>query len=578
MLDLVIRSGTVIDGTGAPGRPADVAVQDGRIAEVGPLAPEVEARETIDAAGHLVTPGFVDPHTHFDGQVTWDPLLTPSSWHGVTTVVMGNCGVGFAPAAPDGHDWLISLMEGVEDIPGSALAAGIRWGWESFPQYLDAVDAATKALDVVAQVPYGPVRAYVLRDRGGHADPTPDDVTAMAGIIREGLEAGAQGFSCAHTLILKSTGGEYVPGALADAEELIGVAEPLRELDRGVYQVVSAGVAGEDTEGWERDLLWLRDAALRTGRPIVFTLLQNPADPTAWQRALDFCDAAADDGAALYPMVHTRSPGVLLGLQNVHPFLHTPTFQALNGLDLAEKVRRMRDPATKARILQEAGAAFQDIPSVAISEAKLDHVFPLRPPLSYEQPYDVTPLAIAEREGRDPAEVFYEILLEDDGMRLCYVPFLNYVDYSYDAAGEMLRHPRSVFGLGDGGAHCGVMCDASLPSHFLTHWCRDRDHGTLPVEYAVKMMTSETAQLWGLHDRGILRPGMKADVNVFNFDALNLHMPEFWHDLPDDARRIVQRVDGYKATIISGQVVLRDGQDTGARPGALVRGDQPAPV
>ena len=274
----------------------------------------------------------------------------------------------------------------------------------------------------------------------------------MAGIIREGLEAGAQGFSCAHTLILKSTGGEYVPGALADAEELIGVAEPLRELDRGVYQVVSAASPVKTPKAGERDLLWLRDAALRTGRPIVFTLLQNPADPTAWQRALDFCDAAADDGAALYPMGPHPLPRRPPRPAERPPLPHTPTFQALNGLDLAEKVRRMRDPATKARILQEAGAAFQDIPSVAISEAKLDHVFPLRPPLSYEQPYDVTPLAIAEREGRDPAEVFYEILLEDDGMRLCYVPFLNYVDYSYDAAGEMLRHPRSVFGLGDGGA------------------------------------------------------------------------------------------------------------------------------
>jgi N-acyl-D-aspartate/D-glutamate deacylase len=497
---------------------------------------------------------------------------------------MGNCGVGFAPAAPDRHDWLINLMEGVEDIPGSALAAGMRWSWESFPEYLDAVDRAPKLLDVAAQVPHGPVRTYVMGDRGaGNEPPTADDIDAMRRIVREALEAGAIGVTSAHTLILKSADGAYVPGATAAEDEMLAIAEPLGELDRGVFEVNPAGVAGIAGEDIAADpdseMAWMRRVSAQTGRPITFPLLQNSGDPTYWQRVLDFCDEATADGAQLYPQVHARSPGVLLGLQNIHPFLHTEGFQSLAALPLDEKVDRMRDEALRRQILDQVATAHQDIPSVAISRADLSMVFPLREPLDYEQPREATIQSVAEREGRNPLETFYDLLLEDGGKRLFYVPFLNYVDYNYDAVGRMLRHPRSIFGLGDAGAHCGVMIDASLQTFLLSHWCRDRSRGDLlPIELAVKKMTSETADLWGLHDRGRLQPGMKADVNLIDFDNLKLHMPEFWYDLPYDARRLVQRADGYAATIVSGQVIMRNGQPTGARPGALIRGEQPAPI
>ncbi len=578
MLDMIIRGGTVVDGSGTPPARADVAIEAGKIAAVGEV--EGEAKEVVDATGRIVTPGFVDAHTHFDGQVTWDPLLTPSSWHGVTTVVMGNCGVGFAPVAPDRHDWLIGLMEGVEDIPGSALAAGIRWGWETFNEYLDAVDAAPKVLDVAAQIPHGPVRTYIMGERGAtNQPPTPDDLAAMTRIIREGMEAGALGISTAHTLILKSVDGAYVPGAFAAEEEMLAIARPLGELGTGVFEVNPAGVAGEDLVAPVEEMAWMQRVSAQTGRPITFPLLQNPGDPTAWQRIFELSERAAGAGAQLYPQVHARSPGVLLGLQNVHPFLHRAGFQKLAGLSLDEKVRRLRDGELRQRILEEAKTAHPDIPSVAISRADLSMVFPLRDPLDYEQPRDASVQAIAEREGRDPVGAFYDLLLEDDGRRLFYVPFLNYVDYNYDTVGEMLRHPRSIFGLGDADAHCGVMIDASLPTFFLTHWRRDRSRGDkLPLELAVRKMTHETASLWGLHDRGLLQPGMKADVNVIDFESLNLHMPEFWYDLPDDARRLVQRTDGYVATIVSGEVIMRDGQETGARPGLLVRGEQRAPA
>jgi N-acyl-D-amino-acid deacylase len=567
MHDLVIKGGSVVDGTGAPARTADVAITDGVVTEVGGV--DGLAKETLDADGLLVTPGFVDVHTHFDGQITWDPLLTPTCWHGVTTIVMGNCGVGFAPVQPDRHEWLIGLMEGVEDIPGAALSAGIKWEWETFPEYLDAVDRMPKLFDVGAQVPHGAVRAYVMGERGAKNEPaTPEDIAAMAAIVRVGVEAGALGFSTSRTIAHMAIDGEPVPGTFAAEDELFGIGRVLGELGRGVFELAPAGALGEDLAAPEREMAWMRKLSAAIGRPVTFALTQNDHDPEAWQRMLYLCADAAREGAEVRPQVAGRPVTLLLGLQTFHPFAYCPSWPATAAPTPAETAMRMRDPELRRRLLAEVDTAIAPMRQFLDPE----RAFPMSAFPDYEPSRDASIAARARAEKRSPMEVFYDVLMEDDGRSLVLRPLLNYTDFSLDAVRTMLEHHTSAWGLGDGGAHCGTTCDASTPTFMLTHWTRDRAHDRLPLEWVVRKMTSETASLYGFTDRGVLAPGMLADVNVIDYDGLQLPRPEMIADLPAGARRFVQGSAGYVATVKRGVTVLRSGEDQGARPGQLVRG------
>ena len=583
MHDLVIRNGTIVDGTGEAPYQGDIAIDDGRISAIGRI--EADGRETVDATGLIVTPGFVDIHTHFDGQITWDPLLTPSCWHGVTTVVMGNCGVGFAPAAPNRHEWLIGLMEGVEDIPGTALAAGMQWHWETFPEYLDYLETLPKALDVGTQVPHGAVRAYVMGERGAKNEPAnPEDIHEMKQLVREGIEAGALGVSTSRTIVHRAIDGVNVPGTFAEEDEMMAFGEALAEAGTGVFELAPAGVTGDDMNLPDREVAWMRRVSAATGRPITFALVQLDAEPDHWKRMFDLSEEAAAEGADLYPQVTARAPGVLLGLQTNHPWVNTPTFQEVSGhyklgagdahhlrrTPIEEVAAKMRRPEVKAKLMEELAAAHQDIAFI-----NLGRVFQLQEPLDYEPSEEDSVAAMAEREGREAHELFYDLMLEDDGKRLFFAPTLNYTEFNYEVVRKMLTHPRAALGLDDAGAHCGVICDASMPTFMLTHWARDRSRGEgLPLEFAVKKMTQDTARLYGLNDRGVLRPGMKGDVNIIDLERLQLRAPELAHDLPADGRRLIQKAEGFVATIVSGEVIMRDGEDTGARPGKLVRGEQ----
>lgn len=572
MHDLVVRGGTVVDGTGAPPRTADVAISDGVVTEVGRV--EGAARRTIDADGALVTPGFVDIHTHHDGQATWDPLLTPSGWHGVTTVVMGNCGVGFAPCEPERREWLIGLMEGVEDIPGAALSTGIRWEWESFPEYLDALDRAPLAVDIGTQVPHGAVRAHVMGERGARNEPaTPDDIEAMAALVREGIAAGALGFSTSRTLAHRAIDGEPVPGTNASEDELFGIGRVLGELGTGVFELAAAGALGEDLAAPAKEVVWMRRLAAEVGRPITFALNQNNADPEQWRDLLDRSAAAQAAGAPVHPQVTARTVSILLGFQTFHPLAFTPVWgEALMGLmPWEEQVAKiLGDDALRARIVTEARALADD-PVVAGFMAP-ERTYVLGDPPNYAPTAADSVTGIAAARGTDVWDTFLDLLLVDGGRELLNSPVLNYSHGSLDVTREMLVHPATVFGLGDGGAHAGQTCDASTTTFLLSYWARDRGEDRLPVEEAVRLMTSATADVYGLGDRGRLVPGAKGDVNVIDHDALRLHRPQLVHDLPGGARRLVQHADGYVATANAGQVVVEAGQATGALPGTLIRG------
>jgi N-acyl-D-amino-acid deacylase len=571
MHDVVVRGGILVDGTGAAPRAGDLAIDGNCITQVGGKAGP--GRREIAAEGLLVTPGWVDVHTHYDGQATWDPYLTPSSWHGVTTVVMGNCGVGFAPAAPGRHDWLIGLMEGVEDIPGTALAEGIDWAWESFPEYLDALERMPRAIDVAAQVPHGAVRAYVMGERGARNEPaTAEDIERMAAIVREALAAGALGFSTSRTLLHRAVDGEPVPGTFAGEQELLGIGRALGTVGHGVFELAS------DLAPEAEEFAWMEKLAAATGRPVTFACLQNDFDPEQWRRLLALVDGCAARGAPVVPQVAGRPTGLLLGLESTfHPFSHHPSFAEVAGLPLAERVRRLRDPAFRERLLREAPQS--TVPIAAFIAASFHKLFPLGDPPDYEPAPERSVAAIAQREGRSPQEVALDFLLAREGHELLYFPLLGYAQGDFEALRTMLLHPRAVLGLSDGGAHCGIICDASLPTFMLTHWTRDRSRGPrLPLEQVVRMQTRGTAELFGLADRGALLPGLRADVNLIDYDNLRLAPPEVAFDLPARGRRLVQRPTGYRATLQSGAVLYENGEPTGALPGRLLRGAQAAPT
>jgi N-acyl-D-amino-acid deacylase len=575
MHDLVIRGGTVVDGTGAPSRTADVAIDDGVITAVGKLE-RATAHRSIDADGLLVTPGVVDVHTHYDGQVTWDPLVTPSSWHGVTTIVMGNCGVGFAPVRPGSQEWLVQLMEGVEDIPGTALTEGITWGWESFPEYLTALESMGRVLDIGTQVPHGAVRAYVMGERGSHNEPaTPEDIAAMAALVKEGIAAGALGFSTSRTIVHRAVDGEPVPGTFAAEDEIFGIGQSLKSLGAGVFELAPAGAMGEDLAAPEREVALMRRLSAAIGRPISFALLQVDSAPDQWREILRLAADANAEGADLRPQVAGRALNILLGFQTFHPFSKRPSYLAVAELPLAERIQHLRKDEVRRAILSES---IPDDPLMAmIGGQSTSHMFPLGEPPDYEPTPDMSVAAIARREGRTEEEVLYDLMLRHDGRELVLFTLGGYSHGSLDDMKEMLLHPNSALGLSDGGAHCGVICDASAPTFMLSHWARDRTNG-LPLEFVVKKMTRDTAHLYGLEDRGVLAPGFKADLNLVDLEHLNLRLPEMVHDLPAGARRLIQRADGWKATVCSGEITFEDGEHTDARPGRLIRGGQPVPL
>lgn len=586
MHELVIKNAKIVDGTGAEAFVADVAIDEGRISAIGKIL--ASGQNEIDATGLVLTPGFVDIHTHFDGQITWDPLLTPSCWHGVTTVVMGNCGVGFAPVEPDKREWLIGLMEGVEDIPGTALSAGMQWNWETFPEYLNYLDTLPKAIDVGTQVPHGAVRTYVMGERGAKNEPAnAEDIEEMRQLVFEGIQAGALGVSTSRTIAHRAIDGENVPGTFAAEEEMLAFGKALEEAGTGVLELAPAGVTGDDMALPEKEVDWMRRVSAETGRPITFALVQLNIEPDHWKRVFELSEEAAKDGAQLFPQVTARAPGVLLGLQTNHPWVNTEVFKEISGRfmlgegdahllhskTIEEITEELKKPEIKEMMMAELPAARQDIEFLG-----LDRVFILEEPLNYEPEQKNSVAAMAETQDRDPFELFYDLMLEEGGKRFFFAPMMNYTDFNYEDVRTMITHPRSVMGLDDAGAHCGVICDASMPTFMLTHWARDRNRGErLPLEFVVKKMTSDTANLYGLHDRGVIRIGMKADLNLIDFENLKVDLPELAHDLPANGRRLIQKSKGYVATIVSGTVIMQNGEDTGNRPGSLIRGKQLAP-
>jgi N-acyl-D-aspartate/D-glutamate deacylase len=575
MFDLVIRGARIVDGSGAPAFDGDVAVKDGRIAEVGGRLGA--ARRDIRADGALLTPGWVDVHTHYDGQVTWDPYLSPSTHHGVTTAVMGNCGVGFAPVKPDRREWLISVMEGVEDIPGTVLSEGIRWAWESFPDYLDALDRQPRALDVGAQIPHSALRTYVMGERGiTHDEATPADVAAMVSLVREGLQAGALGFSTTRTLIHKYQQRKYPPGTFASPDELLGIAAALGEVGHGVFQMTS------NHTQMESELPWLSEVARRNRLPVAFALVQTDQTPDTWKRLLAALDATHRDGIPLYGAISARPAGILMSWKgSTHPFMVQPLWPSLAALPWPERLARLRDPAVRAALTDTGAlqAALQHDARSAYLTQSFHKMFALvavpgaEP--DYEPPPERSVAAIAAREGRPPLDVVYDLMMADDGEAIVYFPSFNYAYGHLDHLREEFQHPRTMMSLADGGAHCGYICDVSMPTFMLTHWVRGRTRGaTIPLELAVRRQTADTAAVYGLHDRGRIAPGLKADLNLIDFDRLRLQAPVVAFDLPAGGRRLVQRAEGYLATFVAGQAIMEHGEPTGAMPGRLLRGPQ----
>ncbi len=568
MHDTVIRGGTIVDGTGKPGYTGDVALEDGKIASVGGKAGP--GKREIDANGLLITPGWVDVHTHYDGQATWDPVLAPSSWHGVTTIMFGNCGVGFAPVRKEDHTSLIGLMESIEEIPGVALAEGLKWNWETFPQYLDALDQMPRAIDIAAQIPHHPLRVYVMGDRAINREAaTADDIAAMRDAVRAGLDAGAFGFTTSRTNSHKTPQGEMVPGRYSEVQELLGIGSAFKGLNYGAFGVNS------DFDDEKVELEWMTKLGQDTGRPVWFLLTDRPNDAVRWKRLMAGVHKARSQGAMVTAQIAGRPVGVMLGIDTaLNPFSIRESYQALLKMPADERIKRMQDPAFRAQVLSEAPSPdllrrlsqFRQYITTA-----WDRMFPMGDPPNYEPEAGESIAAIAARSNHSPDEVAYDYLATGAD-KFLYFPIVGYNDNNHDIIRSMLTDDATILGLSDGGAHCSSIVDASVPSWMLIHWARDRSRGEkLPLELMVKRQTSETANFFGFHDRGVLAPGKKADVNVIDYNGLRLHIPEIRYDLPMGGRRLVQRVDGYRNTFMSGVSTFENGQYTGATPGRLVR-------
>jgi N-acyl-D-aspartate/D-glutamate deacylase len=566
--DLVIRGGRVVDGSGGPAFEADVAVRDGAIAAVGKAIGR--GAEEIDARGRIVTPGFVDIHTHYDGQATWDGRMQPSSWHGVTTVVMGNCGVGFAPCRPDDHDRLVRLMEGVEDIPFPVLSQGLPWNWESYGDYLDALSGRRFDVDIGSQLPHAALRVFVMGERGANREPASEaEINAMAAIARRAAEAGALGFTTSRTLNHRTSDGQPTPTLTASEDELTGIAMGLAAAGKGVLQFVS------DFAHPREEFAMLRRIAQASGRPLSFSLAQGGNNPKGYRILLAALEEAVAAGLPMKAQVAARPVGVLLGLElTINPFTQFPAYRQIAGLPLAERVARLSSADFRARLLADPpdGGA-----RGLMGMWSRMHLLGAEP--DYEPTPESTVEARAAAAGLSPEAAALDHMLTNGGRGMLYVPFLNYAEGSLDAVREMIVHPDCVPGLSDGGAHVGMICDGSFPTSMLTHWTRDRTRGAkIPLEAVIRMQTRDTAQAVGLDDRGLVAPGFRADLNVIDYDSLKLHAPEVVYDLPAGGRRLIQKASGYVATIVAGRVTYRDGEPTGALPGRLLRGAQAAPV
>ena len=570
MHDLVIRGGTLVDGTGSKPFQADVAIDGGLITAVGKI--DAAGREEIDATGKIVTPGFVDVHTHYDGQATWDAEMAPSSWHGVTTVVMGNCGVGFAPAKPDRHEWLISLMEGVEDIPGTALAEGMTWDWETFPQYLDALEKLPRTVDVGTHVPHGAVRAYVLGDREQPgAIPTEADIAEMSRIVEEGVRAGALGFSTSRTVLHKSVDGELVPGTTATAEELIAIGRAMGRVGHGVFEMAS------DLRREWNEFEWMGQLSRETGLPVTFAALQSIAKELPLEEQISEMRAQNDNGANIVAQIALRGNGIIMAWQGtVHPFRFRPAWAEIDALSWDKKLKHLKDPAFRQRMITEPN----EIPESDIAD--LYRViaggwpvqFQMDPDFNYEPGVTESIAARAAAAGVSGEEYAYDLLMKDEGKGFIYFPVLNYRDGNLNFLEDLQLADDTVNSLSDGGAHCGTICDAASPTFMLQHWVRDRAGKRIALEHAIKRQCRDTAVLYGLHDRGLIQPGLLADINVIDMDRLKLGKPWLAFDLPANGKRLLQKADGYVATIKSGQITFREGVMQGPTPGIVLRGPQ----
>jgi N-acyl-D-aspartate/D-glutamate deacylase len=570
--DLVIRGGLVVDGGGGEPFEADVAVAGGKIAALGRVTGR--GAEEIDAKGKIVTPGFVDLHTHYDGQATWDSRLAPSSLHGVTTAIMGNCGVGFAPCRPHERDLLIRLMEGIEDIPNVVLTEGIPWNWETFPEYFDSLAQRRYDIDIGGYIPHAALRVYVMGQRAFDQEPaTADDLAQMSMIAAQAVKAGAFGLGTSRTIFHRSSDGQSVPSLRATEEELTALAVALKSAGPAILQYAV------DWEDADKTFGVIRRVLERSGCPVAFSLVQANAVPNNWRRVLEMTSQANDDGLPISVQVMPRAIGMMLGYElTLNPFVTTDSYKAIAHLPLTKRLAELRRPETRARIVGEATDPNPKNP-LATFVRDFERIYPLSEPLNYEPEPETSIAAEARRRGVTPQELAYDLLLEGDGRNILFVATVNYAEKSLEATLEMLRHRDTVPGLGDAGAHLGVMCDATYSTFMLTHWARDRSRGEkLPLPFVIKSLTRDTAKVIGLNDRGLVAPGYRADLNVIDFDRLTLGMPKVVHDLPAGGRRLIQRASGYDATIVRGTIISREDTETGARPGRLVRGPQAAPA
>ena len=564
MFDLIIKNGSIYDGKGSEPYQADIAISNEKIVEIGNI--KGEAKKVIDAEGKIVTPGFVDIHTHYDGQVTWDPYLRPSTYHGVTTVVMGNCGVGFSPCKPDQRDWLIGLMEGVEDIPGTALHEGIDWEWESFPEYLDALEKKPLAIDVGTQIPHGAVRAYVMGERGiNHEEASQEEIDRMKEIVQEAIKAGAYGFSTSRTEKHNDVNGNLTPSITAHKNELVEIAKSLGEINQGVLQGIS------DFYDFDSEFDIFKAMSKESGRPISITVEQQDARPEWWEQLLDGIEDAQSEGINMYGQVPPRATGILMGLTaTLNPFRFHPAYMEIADLALEERVEIMSNDEFKEKLLNDNALSINPLVDEIVNS--YSKMFKLGEPANYEPDPEMSFESLANSSNMTAQEIAYDAMLEKDGRALIYHPLFNYQTGDLSLVEKMLKHPYTISGLGDAGAHCGAISDASFPTTLVQHWSRDRSRGSkLPLETVIKMQTYETANLLGIKDRGVLEKGYKADINIIDYEGLTLHEPEIINDLPAGGRRLVQKASGYDYTIVSGEVAFIKGEATGALNGRLIR-------